>query len=200
MKRRIKARIEDLKERFERLSARERVAVAVLGAVIGLLLLLGIGFWIGSSIDDLEQNNFDTREALRLLARHRERYALNQQREQELSRSIPTESIELNSYVDRAATAVGVKVGESSETKPVEGARYDRRGLAIKLNKVNIAQLAALITRLTESPGQLVQITRLSVNTRWNKHEELDVEMEVSTYVQRSAESRRGARRRGRRG
>lgn len=198
MKSKIGTRIEDLKERFERLSARERLAVAALGGVMGLLLLLGIGFWVGSSVDDMEQNTNELRETLALLARHHERFALNQQREQALSRVIPTEPLELNAYVDRAATDVGIKIGESSETKPIEGKRYERRGLAIKLNQVNIAQLVSLIKRLTESPGTLVQVTRLSVNTRWNKHEELDVELEVSTYVQRSVDSRHMSHRRGR--
>lgn len=195
----LKARFEDVKERFERLSVRERSAVAALGGAFVLLLFMGFGWWVGATLDDLEQENYDTRKALRDINRYRERYAENQRRERELTRLISSQALELNSYVDRAATAVGVKVGESSETKPVEGKRYERRGLSIKLRKINIAQLTALITRLTGSTQQLVQITRLGVNTRWSKHEELDVEMEVSTYVRQAKRSRKRGKRRQRR-
>jgi type II secretory pathway component PulM len=183
-------KLDDLKERFERLSTRERVMVAGLGGVFLLLVIVGLAAWIGSTTGEIEQEIFDTRKALRDIRRYRGRYAKNQARERELSRLIAADALELNSYVDRAAAAVGVKVGESTAIKPIEGKRYERRGLSIKLRKMNIAQLVAFMKRLADSPGQLVQITRLSVNTRWNKHEELDVEMEVSTYVKLRKRSR----------
>ena len=92
--------------------------------------------------------------------------------------------LELNRFVETAASAVGVSIAESSEVSPVDIERYTQRGVEIKLRKVRIDQLAKLLKELESSP-HIVQITRLNVSTRWNEHDELDVEMVVSTFEQR---------------
>ena len=93
-------------------------------------------------------------------------------------------SIELNSFVEKAAKKVEVNIAESDEITPVEGDDFVQRGLEIKLRKVTVKQVAELIKQLESSP-QLVQITRLSVQSSWNQHEQLNVEMVVSTFEYR---------------
>ncbi len=178
----ITAKIEDIKASLERLSARERRMFGGLAAAFAAMLVLGLGYWISSSLEELEEKNASMRKALKLIDRHRDEFVAQRQRIAALEVRMARTPLELNNFVEKAASAVGVTITESGETTPVPGARYTRRGLEIKLNKVTIGQLASLLKRIEDEQAYIVQVTRLSVNTRWNRNEQLDVELVVSTY------------------
>ena len=156
--------------------------VGALGGVALLLIVLGIGYWLVSAMDDAEQRNNAMRQAIKDVARYKDRYLRAKQRESSARRSAPAGPLELNTYVEKAASAVGVKIDESAETSPVETPRFVQRGLQIKLRKINVSQLGTLLKTLEEESGRRVQVTELSVHTRWQHNEELDVELVVTTY------------------
>jgi len=187
----LKAKIEDIKDSFQRLSPRERGALAALAGTFALLLMLGIGYWISSELAELEDRNEATRQALKDIDRYKDRFLQNKRREAALRRAVSATTLELNSYIEKAASAAGVEIAESSETKPVEGKNYTRRGVDIKLRKVTLGQLVGLLKRLTSSTAHVVQVTELSVMTRWNHHEDLDVELMVSTYDRKQGRGRK---------
>ena len=95
--------------------------------------------------------------------------------------------LDLNRFLETSASAVGVSIAESGDMSPITGEKFTQRGVEIKLRKVTIVQLAKLLKELESSP-HIVQITRLSVNARWNQHQDLDVEMVVSTFERNKAE------------
>jgi type II secretory pathway component PulM len=199
---RIGSRIDDLKASLGRLAPRERLMLGGLAAVVGLGLVLGVGLFIQSGLDEIEEHNEAMRLALRDLERNKEAYLVQRQRTAILERRIPQTPIELNRLVETAASSVGVSIAESGESTPIAGERFVQRAVDIKLRKVNIEQLAKLIKALENSP-HIVQVTRLSVNTRWNQHQDLDVEMTVSTYERKQrggggTPAPGGARERGR--
>ena len=181
----IRHRIEDYKSSFGRLSTRERMMVGGLALVAGLLVAGVVGYLVVSSLNEIEDHNARMRTALRDLQQFGQAYMKQRQRVAALRVRMPSDRpIELNSYVEKAAKAVEVSISESDEMTPVEGDEYVQRGLEIKLRKVTVKQLAELIKQLESSP-QLVQITRLSVQSSWNQHEQLNVEMVVSTFEYR---------------
>ncbi|MCC6750803.1 MAG: type II secretion system protein M [Deltaproteobacteria bacterium] len=175
-------RLDELKASFERLSARERLMVLGLGLTVALGVVVGVGYWIGSSLDELEERNADLRKALKDVAQYRGAYLQHRRRLAALEVRMSRTPLELNSYVEKAASSVGVKIDESGEMSPLPGDQYVQRALEVKLRKVNIAQLAALLKKLEEEPAHIVQVTRLSVNTRYGQNQDLDVELTVSTY------------------
>lgn len=178
----IKSRFEDLKTSLERMSARERRMVGALAGTFVGIIVLGVGYWISSSLDEIEEHNQEIRTVLRNIDKNREEIVAQRQRLAALEVRMGHAPLDLNSYVDRATSAVGVSIAESDETTPVPADQYTRRGLRIRLNKVSISQLAALLKKLEQEQAHIVQITALSVNTRWNRNQELDVDLEVSTY------------------
>lgn len=196
----LKAKVEDLKLSFERMSARERLLVGGLGAVVLALVAVGAGYLVWSKLDDLAARNVAMRQALSDLDTHKDGYLDTQRRQAALKLAIPETPLELNTYVDQAASAVGVKIDESSEVQPAEGTRYTQRGLQIKLRKLNLSQLASLLKQLESSTTHVVQVTELTVYTRWNKHEEVDAELVVSTYEKGAPKPKKVRSRRGRRG
>ena len=197
----ITSRLDEIKASFEHLSPRERRMIGALAVVFVGLIVLGIGYWIASSLDDLEERNTSMREALKLIDRHRDRFVAQRQRMAALEVRMAHNPLELNNFIEKAASAVGVTITEAGEITPVPGDRYTRRGLEIKLQKVTIAQLSALLSRIESEQAHIVQVTGLSVNTRWNRNEDLDVDLVVSTYDRSQKAPERpatGDRRRGR--
>jgi type II secretory pathway component PulM len=196
---RAKARIEDIGDAYRRLSTRERVAVAVLGGVVVLLVFLAMTWLLVSEIEQLEERNEAIQQALRDLERYKEPFLTNKEKQDALSRRVGTTPLELNSYVERVASNVGIKISESRELKAVSSGRYARRSLEIKLRKVSIEQLVRMLAKLDATRTHLVQVTEMSVKARWNRHEELDVELVVSTYdVAKGKPSPRRSKRAGR--
>lgn len=193
----FKARLDDYKARFERLSARERRMVAALASALVLTIVFGIGYWISASLDEIAENNTAMQKALHDLRQHEGAYIEHRQRVAALEARMSHTPLELNSYVEKAASAVGVTIAESGEITPVSGDTYVVRGVEIKLSKVTIGQLASLLKRIEDEQAHIVQVTRLSANTRWNRNEELDVELVVSTY-QRAKQGEPRPRRGGR--
>ena len=196
------ARIEDLKGSLERLSARERMMLGGLAAAFVVAVVVVVGYIIFSGLEELEDKNQATRKALKDLALNRVCYLEHRQRTAQLEVRVSRSPLELNRYVETAASTVGVSIAESSEISPVEIDRFTQRGVEIKLRKIKIEQLAKLIKELESSP-HIVQVTQLNVSTRWNEHSELDVELVVSTYERRARppegeDPRRTRRKRGR--
>jgi len=194
----LKARFEDLSASFARMSERERLMVGGLAAAVLVLVVFGLGYWIVSGLDELEENNAEMRQALRDIESFREPFLKQRRRTTALKVRMGHGALELNSYVEKAASAVGVSIAESSDVAPIKGPLFTRRGLEIKLRKVTISQLASLVKRLEEEQAHIVQVTELSVNTRWNRNQELDVEMVVSTYEEKEKKDQGGKPKRGR--
>ena len=199
----FKTKVEDLKLSFERMSPRERVMVGGLGATVVFLVIFGVGYLIWSKLDELGERNQAMRTALQDIEKYRDRFLEGRSRQAALKLAIPDSPLELNTYVDKAASAVGVKIDESSEVQPSEGSRFRQRGLQIKLRKISLPQLAGLLKQLENSTSHVVQVTEMTVYTRWRKHEEVDAELVVSTYEKAKPKSKRngrkGSKRRGRR-
>jgi type II secretory pathway component PulM len=186
--RNLKNRLQDLKGSWERLSQRERTMLAGLAGALLLGIVVVVGFTIQSGLDELEENNEAMRKALRDIEQNKDAFMAQRQRLAALEVRISRTPVELNRFLDTAASAAGISIAESGETQPVQGDRYVQRGMEIKLRKVTIEQLAKFMKEI-ETSQQLVQITSLSVNTRWNQHQDLDVEMTVSTYERREGGS-----------
>jgi type II secretory pathway component PulM len=193
MVRSVKNRIADLKGSWERLSQRERSMVGGLAAALVLGVVILVGYIIASGLEELEENNEAMRKALRDVEQNKDSFVVQRQRLAALEVRISRTPVELNRFLETAASAAGISIAESGEMQPVQGDRYVQRGMEIKLRKVNVEQLAKFMKEI-ETSQQLVQITSLSVNTRWNQHEDLDVEMTVSTYERREGGGKGDAR------
>jgi len=185
----IKNKVEDFKASLGRLSSRERFALGGLGTAILLAVTLVVGYVIYSGLEELEVHNASMRQALNDLNRYGKDFMVQRRRVAALEVRMARTPLELNSFVEQAAKAVGVEISESDVVQPVDVDHYTQRGLEVKLRKVNLEQLSKLLKEL-ENSAQIVQITRLSVSTRWNEHQELNVELVVSTYERRKEKPR----------
>lgn len=189
--------VDDIKASFARMSPRDRAMLGLLGAVALALVIGGFGYAIASGLEEIEQENAAMRKALRALRRKRDVFIARRQAIQRVESRMSPTPLDLNAHVEQAATAAGVTIAESDAVAPVVGDRYIERAVNIKVKKIDVAKLEKLLAALESAPAHIVQVRGLSVNTRWNQNDVLDVEMTVSTFDRNPDAGK--ARKRGRR-
>ena len=190
----IRERVDQLRDWFERLSQRERTMVSALGVAFVLTVVLIIGFLITDGLTSLEERNADMRQALKDIDTQRDSYIKARFKGQEIDRRIGGQPVALQGYLEQAAKDTGVEIPESNERPPQPaGKAYVERAVDIRLKAVRIEQLGAFLKRIETGPN-LVLVTALSIHTRDDKHQDLDVEMTVSTYEKapKKAEPKKG--------
>jgi len=174
--------LQRLADRWERLSARERTMVSALGVTFVLMLTLIVGFFITDGLSTFEEHNADMRQALRDLDSHRQGYLAAKTKLTQLEARIGKNTIQLGGYLEQAAKDSGVEIPELNDRQPVPaGKRYVERAVDLRLKSVKIDALGKFLKKIETGPN-LVVVTGLNIKTRDDKHEDLDVEMTVSTY------------------
>jgi general secretion pathway protein M len=178
----ITDKLNALRDWFERLSQRERTMVSALGVTFVLMVTLIVGFLITDGLSSLGERNADMRQALRDIETQRDAYLKLKAKSSQLETRLGHTPIQLGGYLEQAAKEAGVEIPESNERPPVAaGKNWTERSVDLSLKRVRIDALANFLKRVETGPN-LVVVTALLVRTRDDKHQELDVEMTVSTY------------------
>lgn len=175
-------RMQRLRDRWERLSSRERTMVSALGVTFVLMVTLIVGFFITDGLSTFDERNSDMRQALRDLDTHRDSYLRAKNKLQQLEARVGKNSIQLNSYLEAAAKESGIVIPESNERPPTPaGKHYVEKAVELRLRQVKIDALGKFLKKIETGPN-LVVVTALNIKTRDDKHQDLDVELTVSTY------------------
>jgi type II secretory pathway component PulJ len=172
-----------LKDRFDRLSARERSLVGAFAITFVVMVTLIVGFLISDGLSTMAEKNEAMRQALRDIETHRDSYLKLKAKAAQLETRIGQTPIALGGYLEQAAKDAGVEIPESNEHPPqlTGGKRWMERSVDLRLNRVRVEQLANFLKKIETGPN-LVVVTALRVKTRDDKHQELDVELTVATY------------------
>ncbi|HZS40648.1 MAG TPA: GspMb/PilO family protein, partial [Polyangia bacterium] len=167
---------------FERLSQRERTMVTALGVTFVVMVTLIVGFLITDGLSSLGERNADMRQALKDIETQRDGYLKAKAKGAQLDARIGHQPIQLSGYLEQAAKESGVEIPESNERQATAaGKLFIERSVELRLKSVRLEALAAFLKKIETGPN-LVLVTQLSVRTRDDKHQELDVEMTVSTW------------------
>jgi hypothetical protein len=192
-------KMDGLRDRFERLSQRERTMVTALGVTFCIMVTLIVGFLITDGLSSLEERNSAMRQALKDIETHRDSYLKARAKTAQLETRLGHGSIQLGSYVEQAAKEVGVEIPESNDHAPAPaGKQWVERAVDLSLHHVKLDQLANFMKKIETGPN-LVVVTALNIRTRDDKHTDLDVEMTVSTY-ERAKPADKGAGKKGDKG
>jgi type II secretory pathway component PulM len=175
-------KMQALRDKWERLSQRERTMVAAMGVTFVLMVTLIVGFLISDGLSSMEERNTAMRQALRDLETQRDAYMRNKQKAVQLETRLGTQPIQLQGYLESAAKEAGVEIPDQSERPPAAaGKKWIERTVDLRLRAVTLDQLTKFM-KAVEMGKSLVVVTQLNVRTRDDKHQQLDVEMSVSTY------------------
>lgn len=171
--------IDNLRERWERITPREQKLVMALGATAVFIVLALIGFDINDRLTALEDKNQRTRKALSIL---RDTLSSNVSRDSKASKvEIPDTPTELESYLEDIGKEVGVTIpGYSPRPKATRGI-YTEVSTRIQVRNIDILQLTSLLEQI-ESKSKVVVVTDMHIKRHFREQDKLDAELVVSTY------------------
>jgi general secretion pathway protein M len=175
-------RMQALRDRWERLSSRERTMVTALGVTFVLMVTMVVGFLVTDGLAAMEERNDAMRTALRDLDTQRDNYLRMKAKAAQMETRLGSQPVQLTGYLEQAAKEAGVEIAESNDLPPAPaGKKFIDHSVHIRLRPVGLEELTKFL-RAIESGRSLVVSTSLSVRTRDDKHEQFDVEMTVTTY------------------
>ena len=171
-----------LRGRFERLSEREKRMVMALGATLVLCVVGVVAYTVNDGLTTLADENADMRAALKDLEIGKDTYARAKHKTAAVEAQMGRGGVQLQGFLEAASKESGVEIAETTERQPVPvGKDYLERAVDVRLRKVGVGELAKFLRHIETGPS-LVVVTALNVRTRDDKHEDLEVEMTVSTY------------------
>lgn len=176
------------------MSAKDKKQLALLAGVLSLGLIFGL--WILSAVllSNLESERAATLDALRVIRAERPRIRQRQQARQQVLSRYETRAPALGGFIEQAARAAQVTVSETNDraVQRVDGGRFERRSVSIRLRSVNLQSLIAFMAQI-DNASFPVAITTLRMRKRFNESNAYDVdEMVITTFdrVVRSGERR----------
>src|SRR4051794_34305560 len=171
-----------LRDRWERLSQRERTMVGALGVTFVVLVTLVVGFLVTDALSTMEEHNADMRQALRDLETKRDAYLRDKAKAAQLEVRLGQTPVQLGGYLEAASKEAGFTIPESTDRPPtVVNKFFTERASDVQIRDITIDQLTKFL-KAVETGRNLVVVTKLMVRTRDDHHQKLDVELTVSTY------------------
>ena len=168
------ATADQLREKWERITPRERMMVSVLGATFVGVVLAWLGFMISDGLDAIEKRNGASRVALKSLDAAGP------------TQVFPNQPEKLETYLDKIAKEVGIELPGTSPRTPVERGEFKESSTRLEINGITIYELKDFL-ELIESRNRLVVITSLHVKQHFKDKEQLNVDMIVTTYSKAKA-------------
>ncbi len=179
--------MQNLKDRWRHLAARERTIVAIGGVVVlASLLFLLIVDPLLATIDKLDRQairkNKERNELAQLAASFTAKQALLAQREQRLPG--PGVSFSLLAFLEEAATTVQVRerivAMQPQPSTTIQG--YQETAVDLRLDGVQLPQLLALLVALEQAPYD-VQVRHLQIKPKYDNPVNLDASLRIVTYA-----------------
>jgi hypothetical protein len=183
----LNERLQALRDKWERLSQRERTMVGALGVTFVLMVTLIVGFLISDGLSTMDERNRAMREALHQLDKQRDTYLRNRAKSAQLEVRLGQTPVQLGGYLETASKEAGFTIPETTDRPPVAVNKFfNERAVDLQIRDITIDQLTRFL-KAVETGRNLVVVTKLNVRTRDDKHQKLDVELTVATYERQTA-------------
>jgi general secretion pathway protein M len=182
------AATDKLRERWERITPRERRLVTLLGVTAVVLILGWVWFTIAGGLDSIEAKNEKKREALRKLDTYRRDKAAGGGIDDSAPKvDIPGQPIELESYLERIAREVGVEIpGYNSLPEGTKG-NYQQVSTKVTVKGLDILMLKDLLYQIETGGGGVVIVDELHVKREFRDETKLEATLVVSTFYDKNA-------------
>jgi hypothetical protein len=191
----IAERVAQVRAQWERLSLRERRLLTFFGGCFMALIVFGVGYVIADGLSTIDVRNRDMRQALKDIASHRDEFIRAKAEGDRWKLRIPEEGKgqALQGFLEAAAKELDITIPEMNE-RPAQarGKQFQEKSVDIKLRGLNLQQLAEFMRKVETTSQNVVVVSRLFVRTRFNQHDQLDVEMTVSTFERGAPEKPKG--------
>ncbi len=170
------------------LTDREKRLLGAAGTTFAAMAALLAGYFVWDGLATVEERNETMARALRDIEAGGEEFreaGRNRETQERQARPPPS----LLGYLEQAAQEAGISIPESSERPALpRGADYQEHAVDVKLRAVTLGPLVKFLEKV-ERGAFLVQTTEIGIRTRFQQHDQMDVEATFSTFdkVQRPA-------------
>jgi type II secretory pathway component PulM len=135
-------RMQALRDKWERLSQRERTMVGAMGVTFVIMVTLIVGFLITDGLSTMEEHNTDMRQALRDLDTQRDSYIRMRAKTAQMETRLGATPVQLQSYVENAAKEAGVEISDSTDRPAAAaGKKFIERSVDLHLKPVTLDQV-----------------------------------------------------------
>jgi cell division protein FtsX len=168
-----------------RMSDRERKLVMLTASVAVLLVVVGLGWSLSSSITKREKGIASRKEEIAQLKALRGEYEAATARQKAAENRIKqAASTSLFTLMQKAAGEVGLPLADLNERRlPVKDSDLTEVTVDVNLKEISIDKLVTLLEKIEgKTSAGVVKVTKLKAKTRLDNPDMLEVGLTVSTW------------------
>lgn len=169
---------------YDGLTDRERRLMTILGSALCIMLVVVTVFLAITKISDRRSELQRNREVLSEIEKLEGQYLRARQQSEKARQDMARNNVSLFTFIQSVTSSLSLSVKDLSEQKR-QLPKSDVVETSVKLNlsKLSIDRVTALIQAIETSDwGELIKVTRLKVNKRFDEPELLDLQMTISTW------------------
>lgn len=171
---------ERLRATWDNLNDRERRMLAILGAVLGAVLLIMPPILLVMDNADLEAQNAELRNVVEMLDMQRTRLARAALERHAADQKYLNKTPPLGSFMESEAKKQGLTLQEVTDQPEKTVGRYLRRGVTVALPQVALTPLINLLSSIVES-GHPVAVDQLQID-HYQAGDQFNVKLGILTF------------------
>lgn len=180
----------NLRDRLDKLDARERKLLGLLGAVFAAMVLLGAPLLLANSVATMREENAELRDAIFAIKEGRVTIRDRQIKRNAILARYANKAPALAGLLEKAAREQGLEIPESQDRPEVpHGKNHVERSTVVRLRKTTMLQLAKMLEML-EQQKMPISIGRLNIRKRGGENDSYDVEIGLSAFDRTEAASK----------
>lgn len=169
---------------YDGLTDRERRLLGILFICFTVAIIFSTIFFATSSISQKRSELVRNKEQLEQVRALEGEYLRAKEKNERAMRSIKNNTASLFTLIQGITTKLGLSVKDLSEQKrTLPKSNVVETSVRINLSKLSLDKVTALLEAIeTSEQGELVKVTQLKVNKRFDEPDLLDLQMTVSTW------------------
>jgi general secretion pathway protein M len=171
-----------LLDRFNRLNPRERRLATILGAVVVLLVFIGLPGGLEAAVISRRSDVAALRTALDAVQAQRAQIRERQSKKDSIAARYLKRAPVLAGFIEELAGAQKLEVTDSVDRAEVpHGKKFTERSTIIHLKRSGMYPIAKFLESV-EASGYPVSVSRLDIRKRAGEPDSYDVEIGISAY------------------
>ncbi len=176
-------KFDNLYNQFLGLQPREQT-MALVGAGVGLFLLIVVPIWLASGRLDklqrsLEQGQKSMNEIVRAIDDYNKKKADLTGLENKLKSGFDANA---NVTLENLAKQANIEYDIRAKSTPVPKDLYNENSIEVNLKKVSIKQLIDYMYQIEYGPNRIMHIDKLRLKPTYGNRQQLDAKFDVITY------------------
>jgi general secretion pathway protein M len=183
-----------LRERFDRLDAREQRLMLIFAGVLGFMFVVAVPIGLFATAASRGRENEAIREVTRSITDARPELEVRDAQRQKVLARYARPTPPLAGFLEQLATLHSIEIPESQDRPVVpHGAkRYEERSTKIELQKVGMKNLVLFLEGI-ETSGFPVRVSGMDLRKRATEPDSWDVSLIVSAYDRKETEKTKTA-------